>query len=94
MTTLGACLALAGCASLPGIYERPKPMPVAAAPADVPAPGASAGGPAVPGPEAAPAVAELGKVAPDIAFTAIGGQARRLSEFRGKYIALVFFAHW
>ncbi len=83
-------LVLAGCASLPGIYERPAPVrEVPAAPA---APVASAGAPTPA--ETAPPVAQVDKPAPELAFTAIGGQRHLLSEYRGKFIALVFFAHW
>jgi hypothetical protein len=73
-----ALLALAGCASLPGIYELPPPPAAASA-----APSAEA-----------PAVARIGAPAPDIAFTAVDGQRHLLSEYKGKFLALVFFAHW
>lgn len=97
---LGATLLLAsGCANLPGIYKRPGAISVAAAPAaapvDVP-PGGE--GPVSDAPVKpalqAPAVAAVGALAPDIAFFDAQGQRHLLSEFKGKFLALVFFAHW
>lgn len=85
-TLLAAMLLATGCANLPGVYKRPAAVP--SADATPTAPGASAA------PLVAPAVAAVGQLAPDLAFLDAGGQRHLLSEYKGKFLALVFFAHW
>ncbi len=41
-----------------------------------------------------PAPVKVGALAPDIAFTAVDGTERRLSEFRGQPVMLWFYASW
>ncbi len=41
-----------------------------------------------------PAPVKVGAPAPDIAFTAVDGTERRLSEFRGQPVMLWFYASW
>jgi hypothetical protein len=76
-------LLLAGCVRLPGVYEPSKASPAA----ETTRPGA-------PVASQAPAVAAVGSVAPDAAFFDKDGARHTLSEYKGRFLALVFFAHW
>ena len=86
LTTSG----VAACVNVPGITP-PRPAATAAPAAAEPPVGAAP----APAPAAvAPAVAEVGLPAPDVEFQGVDGSRRKLSEFKGKFVALVFFAHW
>jgi hypothetical protein len=87
---VAVALATAGCASLPGIYKLPSAAVT---------PALDGAAPAVPSTPAnttalAPAVATIGALAPDGVYYAQDGQRHTLSEYKGKFLALVFFAHW
>lgn len=97
-----AVLLTTGCASLPGVYKLPAaPAGVAASPASAEEGVVAPAGPEAPGAlppsttgAVAPAVAVVGALAPDAAFLDGDGRRHLLSEFKGKFLALVFFAHW
>jgi thiol-disulfide isomerase/thioredoxin len=37
---------------------------------------------------------DVGRMAPDFAFTDLGGETHRLAHYRGRVVLLVFWATW
>jgi peroxiredoxin len=66
--------------------------PVASGPAPVNPPVTAVTAPFSPAPSAAPVA--LHQAAPDVAFMDNAGARHTLAEFKGKFVVLVFFAHW